>query len=284
MSEYDDFARFYDLEYQRFTDDLDFYRQLADEAGSPILELACGTGRIVRHLARAGHTVTGLDISRPMLALARDQLSMEPPDVQARVTLVEQDMRHFRLSARFRLAILAINSFMHLMTRRDQQRCLKCTRRYLAAGGLLVIDVFNPDLALYDSAGRSFYERTMDDPATGSTVTKLVSTHIDRRRQVNHITFHYDETIAGQQQIRHTAAISQHYLYNHEMADLLRTCGYTVERVFGGFARTDWTPDSQKMIFLARREATLPRASATTEAATLRHSAALEPAHTISSS
>jgi SAM-dependent methyltransferase len=261
MSEYDAFARFYDLEYSRFTDDLEFYRRLAEQAGSPILELACGTGRILTYLARAGLTVTGLDVSRPMLDLARRHLAVETPEMQSRITLAEQDMRHFRLDGKFRLAILAINSFMHLMNRRDQVRCLKCIRRHLVADGKLVIDIFNPDLALYDSAGRSFYERSMDDPDTGGTVTKLVSTHIDRRRRVNHITFYYDETIGGQQQVRHTAGISQHYLYFHEMAELLTECGYAVEQVFGGFGGTDWTPDSQKMVFLARRQPTLPAAA-----------------------
>jgi ubiquinone/menaquinone biosynthesis C-methylase UbiE len=261
MSEYDDFARFYDLEYQRFTDDLDFYGRLADDAGSPILELACGTGRVLLHLARHGHTVTGLDVSRPMLSLAHQHLSAEPPEVQARVTMVEQDMRRIRLEGRFRLAILAINSFMHLMTTRDQERCLKSIRRRLVDHGLLVIDIFNPELALYDSAGRSFFERSMDDAATGGTVTKLVTTRIDQERRVNHITFYYDETTPGQQQTRHTAAISQHYLHYDEMRALLARCGFAVEQVYGGFGPSNWTPGSQKMIFLARRLASLPSAA-----------------------
>lgn len=266
MSEYDAFARFYDLEYQDFADDLDFYGRLADDAGSPILEPACGTGRVLLHLARHGHSVTGLDISKPMLARARAHLSTELPHAQARVTIVEQDMRRFRLSERFRLAILAINSFMHLKTRRDRERCLKCIRKHLVQDGLLVIDIFNPELALYDSAGRSFYERSMDDTATGGTITKLVSTHIDRERCVNHITFFYDESTAGQQMVRHTAAISQHYLYHSEMTTLLTRCGFAVEQVYGGFGGANWTPDSQKMIFLARRLATLPAAAPTASA------------------
>jgi ubiquinone/menaquinone biosynthesis C-methylase UbiE len=261
MSEYDDFARFYDLEYHRFTDDLDFYAHLAGGAGSPVLELACGTGRVLLHLARIGHTVTGLDISLPMLTIARDRLSMELPEVQARVSLVQQDMRSFALRQRFRIAILAINSFMHLMTRRDQERCLKRIRRHLVDDGLLVIDIFNPELALYDSAGRSFFERNMDDATTGGTVTKLVSTSVDRRRNVNHITFYYDETTPGQQQIRYTAAISQRYLYHHEMTGLLIRCGFSVEQVYGGFEGRDWSPERQKMIFVARRQAAIPATS-----------------------
>jgi SAM-dependent methyltransferase len=263
MSEYDNFARYYDLEYQRFTDDLDFYRQLADDAGSPILELACGTGRVLLHLARNGHTVTGLDVSPPMLAIARERLAAEPPDVRARVTIVEQDMRRFLVDGRFRLAILAINSFMHLMTARDQERCLKRVRRRLVGDGLLVVDVFNPELALYDSAGRSFFERSMDDAANGVTVTKLVSSLIDRKRRVNYITFYYDETAPGQPQVRHTAAISQHYLYHDEMIGLLSRCGFAVEQVYGGFGPVAWTPASQKMIFVARKGATLPAAAPT---------------------
>jgi len=61
-------ARYYDLENADFTEDLDYWLELADEAGDPILELGCGTGRVLLNLARRGHAVTGLDNSPEMLA------------------------------------------------------------------------------------------------------------------------------------------------------------------------------------------------------------------------
>ena len=161
MSEYDAFARFYDLEYRSYTDDLEMYATLAARAGSRVLELACGTGRIAMHLARAGFQVTGLDVSAPMLSIARRRLADESHEVRRRVSSCQADMRRFRLPGTYDLAIYAINSFMHLMKPLDQARSLKCVARHLSDGGLLAIDVFNPDLVVYDSAGRMFYERTM---------------------------------------------------------------------------------------------------------------------------
>jgi AraC-like DNA-binding protein len=68
-TDYDRFARFYDLEYQKVSDDLELYRQFALRCKSPVLELGSGTGRILLHLARAGFRVTGVDSSAPMLEI-----------------------------------------------------------------------------------------------------------------------------------------------------------------------------------------------------------------------
>lgn len=253
MSEYDAFARYYDLEYRAYTDDAALYRSLADRAGSPVLELACGTGRHLIGLARAGHTVTGVDTSAVMLGLAAGHLADEPPEVRARVTMVQADMRRFRLDARFHMAFYAINSFMHLMTAADQARSLRCVRRHLAPGGLLAVDIFNPEMALYDSAGRSFYERTMQDPSAATTVTKLVATAVNRRAQVNKLTFHYDE-VDGEGRLTQTVApITQRYLHRQEMERLLARTGFVVEEVYGDFRMQPCTPVSPKMIFIAAK-------------------------------
>ncbi len=57
----------YDLEHAGFDDDIELYLRLAEVVGDPILELGCGTGRVLAPLAKAGFRVTGIDVSRPML-------------------------------------------------------------------------------------------------------------------------------------------------------------------------------------------------------------------------
>ena len=54
-------AALYDWEYRRRRDDVRFYRTLADERGGPVLDLGCGTGRLMAPLLRDGHVVVGLD-------------------------------------------------------------------------------------------------------------------------------------------------------------------------------------------------------------------------------
>ncbi len=92
-----DFTRFYDWSYGDREEDIPFYVSLARECGSPVLEVACGTGRVLIPLAREGFEVVGLDFSEHMLAIAREKLEKESPEVRSRVSLVQADMREFDL-------------------------------------------------------------------------------------------------------------------------------------------------------------------------------------------
>lgn len=253
-TEYDSFARFYDLEYRNVSDDLEFYRQFAERCDSPILELGCGTGRILTHLARAGFRVTGVDGSLPMLAIARQQIDQDTR-LERRVHLEEADMRTFSFRTRFRMALCAINSFMHLMTPQDQTACVANVHHHLVSGGLFVVDVFNPDLALLlEGGGRLMLERMLVDPATSTMVTKMVSAWVDRAKQVNHVTYLYDEMVQDGTVRRTVATISQRYLYRYEMEHLLQKNGFVVENVYGSYDLEDYGADSFKMIFVARKE------------------------------
>jgi SAM-dependent methyltransferase len=253
-TEYDSFARFYDLEYCTVTDDLEFHRQFAERCGSPILELGCGSGRILKHLGQAGFRVTGIDMSLPMLAIARQHLA-EDSRLDRRVRLVEDDMRTFALRTRFRMALCAINSFMHLMTTADESACVANVYHHLVPGGLFIVDLFNPDLALLlEGGGRLMLDRLLVDQAGPTLVTKMVSAWVDRARQINHITYLYDELQDDGSLKRTVAAISQRYLYRYEMQLLLEKNGFVVENVFGNYELEDYGPESIKMIFVARRD------------------------------
>jgi SAM-dependent methyltransferase len=253
-TDYDKFARFYDLEYRNVKDDLEFYRQFAMRCESPILELGCGSGRVLFHLARSGFHVTGIDLSGPMLDIARQQIAGDTR-VARNVRLEGADMRSFGLRTRFRMAFCAINSFMHLLTTEDQMACLSTVHHHLVAGGLLIIDLFNPDLALMlEGGGRLMLERLLVDPAGPTIVTKMVSAWVDRANQVNHVTYLYDEMGEKGELRRTVASISQRYFYRYEMELLLQRAGFALEHVYGSYELDDYGPDSYKMIFVARRE------------------------------
>src|SRR5215208_7091430 len=84
----------YDLEHAGFSDDVELYLRLAEAVGDPILELGCGTGRVLAPLAAAGHRITGVDRSRPMLDRARSELRVQDHvgDISQRLTLSEGSM------------------------------------------------------------------------------------------------------------------------------------------------------------------------------------------------
>src|SRR5207244_8029699 len=97
---YDDPA-LYDFEYRRRRADVNHYRRLAGElaSGAPLLELGCGTGRLLAPLCRDGHRVVGLDLSAAMLARARARADGLPRSAKGRALLLRADMRDFSLRA-----------------------------------------------------------------------------------------------------------------------------------------------------------------------------------------
>ena len=139
-------ADFYDSCFAGLEGDTQFYVEEAQKAGSPVLELGCGTGRILLPIAKAGITIVGLDRAPAMLAILRQKLTKLSPEVQGRVALVEGDMRDFEREERFPLVIIPYRAFLHLLTAKAQRQALTCIREHLTDDGRLIFNVFDPNL------------------------------------------------------------------------------------------------------------------------------------------
>src|SRR5829696_1674298 len=118
-----------------------FYAALARETGGPVLEIACGTGRVAIPIARQGFAVTGLDVVPAMLDRARFKAEA------ARLTVrwVEGDARAFDGGEeRFGLIFLTGNAFQAFLTNADQEALLGRGRAHLHDGGLFAFETLNP--------------------------------------------------------------------------------------------------------------------------------------------
>jgi len=254
MSQYDVYAQFYDLEFGGLSDDLLMIQQFAARCGSPILELACGTGRLLLPLAREGYQVTGIDVSPAMLEAARHKIEAE--DLGDRITLVEQDMRELDLPVRFQLAFVAVNSFMHLLNTEDQLAALRRIRAHLNPGGLLLLDLFHPDLnRLLDSRGQVALDRESTEPETGQRLMRFSTQKVDIAQQTIHVTYILDR-MDGEGRIQRTLfPFSVRYLFRYELELLLRHAGFEIEAIYGSYDLDDFGCESEKMIAVARRPA-----------------------------
>ncbi len=251
----DDFPRLYDLDTSDLADDLDFYVALAQRAGWPILEIGCGTGRVLVPLAQAGFEVTGVDVAPGMLERARTRV--ERAGVGSRVRLVEEDARRLDLYQHFPLAIVALNSFLHFTSDDDQIDVLRSLWRHLRPGGLLVLDLPNPEPALLgEVGGQVVLEWVKTDPETGAEVSKLRSQRVDTARQLVELTLFFDESGPdedGRESLRRrTYSLPLRYVYRRELELLLERCGFDVEAVYGGYDLSEYASDSLKLIALAR--------------------------------
>jgi SAM-dependent methyltransferase len=249
MREYYD-PEHYDATAQGVPGDVEFYLGLALEAhaaGQPVLELACGTGRVALPIAQAGVQLVGLDRSPAMLGRAREKAAgLE------NARWVEGDMRDFDLPERFGLVYIPVRSFQHLLAVEDQLACLSCVRRHLAPGGRFALTVFNPDLirianALSSNRGnaqlvvhkpeRAQWESVRYDPAA----QELDCSFIDER---------LDE--AGVVASRVYRGLKLRYFYRYEMEHLLSRAGFAVEALYGDHFRAAFSGTSLEMVFVAR--------------------------------
>ena len=250
--DFDLYARFYDPDLGDFDADLQMYEQFAARCDSPVLELGCGTGRVLIPLARLGYRITGIDASAAMLEKAREKVEAE--DLQGRVTLVEQEMGELALEERFNLAFAALNSFAHLHTTDDQLAALARIHQHLNPGGLLVLDLFNPDLArLLDARGQVALTRVMDGPGAGRRTMRFTTDEVDLGRQLIHTTYIVDEIDSGGQVRRTLFPFSLRYVFRYELELLLRHAGFDVEAVYGSYDLDEFSGDSEKLIAVARR-------------------------------
>ena len=103
-----------------------YYAELARQASGHILELACGTGQLTVPLASAGLSITGLDLSEPMLNTARERAAT----AKVLVEYVLGDMRNFSLSRQFALIFIARNSLLHLHSTEDLLAAFAMVRRH----------------------------------------------------------------------------------------------------------------------------------------------------------
>src|SRR5437764_13997664 len=115
-------AKYYDGAYAAKQDlvDLPFYIDLAEQSRGPVLEIACGTGRVLLPIARRGIEIRGVDNSLPMLDVLKANLAREPQQVRQRITVQEGDMRTFRLNRKFPLVTISFRPMQHMFTVEDQ--------------------------------------------------------------------------------------------------------------------------------------------------------------------
>lgn len=251
MSEYEAVARFYDADHSGFADDLPFYRELARRTGGRVLEVMCGSGRLLAPLAQAGLRLTGTDSSPAMLNLARARVATA--GVAARVTLEAGDIRSDTPSGSYNLAFVALNGFMHLVTVDEQLAALQRMRDALAPGGLLALDVFNPHArALADCNGELTLDRVFR-LENGNRVHKFVAQRADLAEQLNYVTFFYDECDESGMVRRTSQHMTLRWHYRYELEHLLERAGFRVEAVYGSYDLDPLRADSDTMLVVAHR-------------------------------
>ncbi len=253
-------AELYDIVYADYQDDLEFYVQEATAVGGPCLELGCGSGRVLLPVARAGVKVTGLDVSKPMLARARRKVAALPDDLRANVTLGEGDMRSFKLDEQFALVYIPFRAFLHLMQVPDQITTLGNIHRHLRPGGRLALNFFDPSLeyivAHSGPIGGALHTtgETFVDPRTEHLLVEWATIHYTEHLQRIDQYFVYDEVDQrGRVVGRLYRNLQLRYIFRWEFEHLLARCGFELVALYGTFDRQPFMQAGQELIWLAQK-------------------------------
>jgi SAM-dependent methyltransferase len=236
--------------------DVRFYLEEAAESRGPVLELGCGTGRILLPLAREGHAVVGVDGSADMLARCRMKLAGEPAEVRERVALHHADVRSFDLGATFALAIAPFRIVQHLTTVDDQLRFLDAVARHVAPGGRLVFDVFNPNFRALAAADGAEREDTPERPLPDGRTFRRAA-RVSRVRWVDQVSevelVYYLSAAPGAAPERRVQAFDMRWYLRAELLHLLARGGFRVRAVHGDFDRSALTDGSPELVVCAER-------------------------------
>lgn len=257
MDAYEIIAQYYDLEFADFTADIELYLAFAQRTGGPILELGCGTGRLLEPLARAGYEVHGVDRSAAMLARARDRLTRA--GVQ-NVRLYQADFRelHELPAETFRLAIATVNSFLHLPDRASHSQALVAIHRVLRTGGLLILDLLHPtpeQLRLLEQPLAHDGHWTLPD---GSRLDRFATRTVHPAEQTIVVTLFYDRSDPATGVVtRRVAEYTLRYVHRFELELLLERAGFRVEAIYGSYDLEPLRDDSLQMLVVAERQSAI---------------------------
>lgn len=251
---YDVFADFYDELHKEYNQDIRLWTEYARKYGSPVLELACGTGRVLLPLAREGFAVTGLDSNKSMLKKAKEKIKKEPKEVQDRIRLIKSDMTDFQIKKRFNLILIVFNSFQHLLTIQDQDNCLRSIHRHLTDNGRLIITVFYPDLTRPEGVIRKEdYKLIQGSPEEGDKTEVFHCQYFNHKKQETDVSYFLDTQKPNGQLHRKKLGFTIHYFFPTEFERMLISNGFLVDELFGNFDKSQFTGKSPLMIFVTKK-------------------------------
>jgi len=239
------------LHYDAFNapvhDDFKFYLAQAKKARGPVLELACGTGRLTIPLKKAGVDITGLDYSIPMLERAAEKAA----GAGVKIRFLRGDARKFDLGKKFKLIFMAFHSAQHLGGRGDIEGLFASVARHLAPGGSFVLDVFNPEPhCLVRDPEEMLPVAYYKDPAGNGKILVNETYSYDKAEQVSRITWHYRSEKTGKTVKK---SLNLRCFYPEELLALAHYNGFFAAARYGDFKGRPFSGASKEQILVLKK-------------------------------
>jgi len=242
-------ARYYDLEHDRFSDDLGMYQHIVEMVGDPVLELACGSGRILSAVTAPGRRLVGVDTSQPMLDRARARFANHAAAPDLRLGEMTEPVAE---AGTFGIVIVGLSSLHHVETQTGQIAVLKTAFQALDPRGMLVLDLINPLAALAEEdAGLVHLEAILGDGP--HAVMKFSTRQIIAAQQQIANTIWYDEPTHDGAMLRTTTSMSLRLVFPAELDLMLTAAGFVGSEQYGNYELDPFTATSPRLIVMAEK-------------------------------
>jgi len=235
------FASLYDC-FNPWSVSDDFYLDRAVEAGGPVLDLGCGTGRLACGIAAKGLSVTAVDPAEAMLRVARSRAG------GAKVNWIESDGQSLRLPQRFSFIYMTGHAFQQLLTDDDAVALLRAAAAHLNPEGRFVFDTRNPAAQAWLSWTLERSRRTIQSPQHGR-VSLFYDAHAEPANGIVTIGEHYHLLDRG---VHRTGRNRIRFIDQEHLARLLTKAGLAAVAWYGDWTGRDFSPASNEIIVATR--------------------------------
>ena len=232
-----DVARYYDVSTDR-TADIAFYRKQVEGKQLALLELGCGTGRVLSELAPLCERAVGVDNSESMLEVCESKILGAGLGDQVRV--VSQDLAELDVGERFDLIIAPFRVLQNVESEEHTRALLEAIHVHLSPEGACIVDVFQPNAPAEELVA------TWESPAEETEVWQRpyedgVLQHSFRRSRIRRAPLTlYPELIyrflrAGQVVDKSSVVVPMRVYYPAELVALVERSGFRVTDRWGGY-------------------------------------------------
>jgi ubiquinone/menaquinone biosynthesis C-methylase UbiE len=215
------FSQFYDVYTQGFHLDIPLYRAFLQHRKT-VIEIGCGTGRVLKEIVDQDHWVTGVDISPEMLEIARGKLRNEIES--GHVRLMEHDFSNKPMAETYEIALITWYTFNYILS--DPLTFLGNVVSVLKDNACLVMDLFLPDAVQNPNTDGLWKERKMQFRGKEALLR-------DQRSFRNGIETRIQILESDEQ--AHTVKTLRKYYTKQEVQDLLERAGFENVRFIDGY-------------------------------------------------
>jgi SAM-dependent methyltransferase len=231
-------------------DELTFYKDLISEFGQPILELACGSGRVTIPLAKLGFDITGIDISSSMLELGKLK------DRNFSHIFQIGDMRSFELNRKFKFIFIPTQSFQHLLSKKDVEDCFSAVKKHLTEDGVFLIQIFTPAPSILSKSVGEFTQTSKPyyiDRANNLRYFAKIETNYNWATQVLDAKYYYHTDVNTEEK---EISLTMRQFFPKEIDALAEYNGFEIVAKFGDTQKTpfDKKPHYQHLLLRQRKE------------------------------